>query len=78
MGNLFFHLKTTLMTYYLIHQESELRLIPVRPELEESFSQRYGQQILASGESPLEVLQKFDELPLVFCEDWWPRFALPA
>jgi hypothetical protein len=66
------------MTYYLIYQEKELRLIPVRQELEDAFCQRYSQRILASGDSPLEVLRTFDDLPLVFCEDWWPRFALPA
>jgi len=56
------------MTYYLIYQEKELRLIPVRPEQEEVFCQRYAYRILASGESPLEVLRAFDALPLVFCD----------
>ena len=67
-GNLFFHRKTTVMTYYLIYQENELRLIPVRPEQEESFSQRYAQRVLATGLSPLEALRTFDALPLVFCD----------
>jgi len=56
------------MTYYLIYQEKELRLIPVRPEQEEYFCQHYAHRILASGESPLEVLRVFDALPLVFCD----------
>ncbi|WP_188928924.1 hypothetical protein [Puia dinghuensis] len=56
------------MTYYLIYQENELRLIPVRPEQEEDFCQRFAQRILASGTSPLEALQVFDDLPLVFCD----------
>ena len=31
---------STVMTYYLIYQENELRLIPVRPEQKDCFSQR--------------------------------------
>jgi hypothetical protein len=56
------------MTYYLIYQEKELRLIPVRPEQQEAFCDRYTYRILASGESPLEVLRAFDALPLVFSD----------
>ena len=56
------------MTYYLIYQEKELRLIPVRPEQEESFNWHNAQRILATGQSPLEVLRAFDALPLVFCD----------
>jgi hypothetical protein len=41
------------MTYYLIFQESTLRLIPVRPEQEEAFCRLYAQRVLASGERPL-------------------------
>jgi len=56
------------MTYYLIYQENELRLIPVKPDQEESFCWRNAQRILASGQSPLEVLRAFDAMPLVFCD----------
>ena len=56
------------MTYYLIYQENELRIIPVRPEQEEAFAWRNAQRILATGESPLEVLRTFDALPVIFCD----------
>ena len=56
------------MTYYLIYQEEELRLIPVRPEEREAFCDRNAHRILTSGESPLEALQAFDALPLVFSD----------
>jgi hypothetical protein len=54
------------MTYYLIFKENQLRLIPVKPEQEEMFCHCYAHRILASGESPLEVLRAFDALPLIF------------
>jgi hypothetical protein len=68
VGNLFFNRKQSAMTYYLIFQEHTLRLVPVLPEQEEIFCQLNLQRILASGESPMEVLQAFDALPLVFCD----------
>jgi hypothetical protein len=55
------------MKYYLIHQEGELRLIPVTPEQEIDFLLQYSLQILASGETIREVLQIFHEMPLIFC-----------
>ena len=55
------------MKYYLIHQESELRLIPVAPEQEIDFLLQYSLQILASGETILEVMRAFHEMPLIFC-----------
>jgi hypothetical protein len=51
----------------LIHQENELRLIPVMPEQEIEFFLQFSLQILASGEAILEVLRIFDEMPLIFC-----------
>jgi hypothetical protein len=56
------------MTYYLIFRENELRLVPILPEQEELFCQHNEHRILASGDSPLEVLRKFDALPLIFCD----------
>jgi hypothetical protein len=54
------------MKYYLIHQENELHVIPVTPEREIDFLLEYSQQILVSGETLREVLQAFDEMPLIF------------
>ena len=68
MGNLFFNRKQSAMTYYLIFQEHALQIIPVRPEQEEIFCQVNVPRILASGDSPLEVLRAFEALPLVFCD----------
>jgi hypothetical protein len=55
------------MKYYLIHQENELRMIPVTPEREIEFLLEYSQQVLVSGETIREVLRAFDEMPLIFC-----------
>jgi hypothetical protein len=55
------------MKYYLIHQENELRLIPVKPEQEIDFVLHYSLQILASGETIKEVLRTFDEIPFILC-----------
>jgi hypothetical protein len=52
-------------TYYLIFRENQLRLIPIRSQDEELFCQHNAHRILASGSSPLEVLNKFDALPLI-------------
>jgi hypothetical protein len=38
------------MSIYLIMQENELHLHEARPEQEEAFQFRYGQQILMSGD----------------------------
>jgi hypothetical protein len=53
------------MKYYLIHQENELQVIPVTPEREIDFLLEHSQQILVSGETLREVLQAFDEMPLI-------------
>jgi hypothetical protein len=55
------------MKYYLIHQENELRMIPVTPERETEFVLEHIQQILVSGKTILEVLRAFLEMPLIFC-----------
>jgi hypothetical protein len=55
------------MKYYLIHQENELRAIPVRPEQEIDFVIEYSQQILVSGETLQKVLRAFDEMPFIIC-----------
>jgi hypothetical protein len=55
------------MTVYLIKEENELHIYQVQPEQEAAFQLKYGSQILMSGENILEVLRKFDELPVIFC-----------
>jgi hypothetical protein len=42
------------MKYYLIHQEGELRLIPVTPEQEIDFLLEYSLQILSSARLSLK------------------------
>ena len=64
------------MAYYLVYKENTFRLIPVRAEQEEAFCRLYAQQVLASGESPLEALRAFDALPLVFCDGLRPSLFL--
>jgi hypothetical protein len=54
------------MKYYLIHQEGELKLIPVTPEQKIDFLLQYNLQIFASGETIWEVQQIFHEMPLIF------------
>ena len=51
----------------MIHQEIELRMIPVSPEREIEFVLEHSQQILVSGETIREVLRAFHEMPLIFC-----------
>jgi hypothetical protein len=55
------------MTIYLIKRENELHLCQVRPEQEATFQQKYGQQILMSGDTIQDVLRKFNEMPVIFC-----------
>ena len=55
------------MTVYFIKEENELHIYQVQSEQEAVFMQKYGKQVLMSGESILEVLRKFDEMPVTFC-----------
>jgi hypothetical protein len=63
-------------TYYLIFRKNALRLIPILAEHEEIFVQANAHRILASGETILEALRKFDALPLVFCDGLVPSLFL--
>ena len=56
------------MRIYLIIQDHELHIFPVRPEQEHSFREWYGPRILMVGDNIPEVLRAFDEMPLVFEE----------
>lgn len=48
--------------YYIIQENSELKIIKVMPEQEEIFLEEYKEKILCSGESIAEALQNFDKL----------------
>ncbi|MBN9386145.1 MAG: hypothetical protein J0H74_35635 [Chitinophagaceae bacterium] len=53
------------MLYFLIKIENELQVRSVMPEDELLFRLLYGQKILVEGGSIPDVLQQFDELPLI-------------
>ena len=44
--------------------------MPILRKNEAAFRLLYDQQILVEGSSILDVLKQFDELPLVFEEEW--------
>lgn len=48
--------------YYIIQENSELKIIKVKPEQEEVFLQEYKAKILCYGDSLAEALQNFDKL----------------
>jgi lipid A disaccharide synthetase len=48
---------------YIVKEEKELKIITVRADQEVYFQADYAGKILASGNSTLEVLLKFNELP---------------
>ena len=56
------------MTVYLIKNENELQIHQVRPEQETRFLALHGDKVLMTGETAIEVLTKFDELPVIFCD----------
>jgi hypothetical protein len=55
------------MTVYLIKKENELQIHQIWPEQEVGFLALHGDKILMSGESIIEVLRAFDELPVIIC-----------
>jgi hypothetical protein len=55
------------MTVYLIKKENELQIHQVQPEQETRFLALHGDKVLMTGETAIEVLTKFDELPVIFC-----------
>jgi hypothetical protein len=48
---------------YIVQEGKEFKIITVRPDQEVFFQADYTGRILASGNSTLEVLLKFNELP---------------
>jgi hypothetical protein len=61
-GNYFFHFKNTVMTY-IVKEGKELKIITVQVHQEAFFLADYADRILASGNSTMEALMKFGELP---------------
>ncbi len=55
------------MTVYLIKKENELQIHQVQPEQEVRFLALHGDKVLMTGESAVDVLTKFDELQVIFC-----------
>ncbi len=55
------------MTFYLIKEKDELQIHPVWPDQEIRFLAVYGDRILLTGDSIVEVLTRFDRLPVIIC-----------
>ncbi len=58
------------MLYFLVKKGNELHVTPVPPAEEDMFRLLHHGYILAEGTSVLDVLQQFDEMPVVI-EDAW-------
>ena len=55
------------MTVYLIKKENELQIHQVQPDQEVRFLALHGDKVLMTGKTAIEVLTKFDKLPVIFC-----------
>ena len=53
------------MKTYIVKEKDELKIIQVRPELEEAFQEQYGGMILFSGDSIQDVLIQFGQSPVI-------------
>jgi hypothetical protein len=53
------------MTVYLIKEKEELQVHQVQPDREVAFLAEKGDKILLWGDSIVDVLRKFEELPIV-------------
>ncbi|MDO6433272.1 hypothetical protein Q4E93_21860 [Flavitalea sp. BT771] len=53
------------MLYFLIKKGNELHIMRIHPKDEVLFRLFYDQQILVEGNSALDVLAKFHDLPLI-------------
>ena len=53
------------MRTYIVKQENALKIIQVRPELEEAFQAEYAGKILFSGNSIQDVLIQFGQSPVI-------------
>jgi hypothetical protein len=66
----FFHSQNLPMLYFLIKLENELQIRPVHQDNESTFRLVYGIQILVEGVSIPDILQQFNQLPIVMCEEF--------
>ncbi len=53
------------MKTYIVKEENELKIIQVKPELEEVFQEQYGGMVLFSGDSIQDVLIQFGKSPVI-------------
>ncbi len=53
------------MKTYIVKEKDGLKIIQVRPELEEAFQQQYGGMVLFSGNSIQDVLIRFGQSPVI-------------
>ena len=53
------------MKTYIVKEKDELKIIQVKPELEEAFQTRYGGMVLFSGDSIQDVLIQFGQSPVI-------------
>jgi hypothetical protein len=61
----FIHFKNTVMKTYIVKEENQLKIIQVKPELEEAFQAHYAGTILFSGDSIQDVLTQFGQSPVI-------------
>lgn len=61
----FSHFKTGVMRTYIVKENDQLKLIQVRPELEEAFQAEYAGKVLFAGDSIQDVLIQFGQNPVI-------------
>jgi|SRR6185437_1168955 len=61
----FIHFKICVMRTYIVKEDDQLKLIQVRPELEEAFHAEYSDKVLFSGDSIQDVLIQFGHNPVI-------------
>jgi len=50
------------MKYYIVHENGQLKIIRVKPELAAAFLAEYAGRILCSGDSIAEALIRFGQV----------------
>ena len=53
------------MQTYIVKEEDQLKIIQVRPELEDAFQAQYAGKVLFSGDSIQDVLIQFGQFPVI-------------
>lgn len=56
------------MKTYIVKESDGLKIIQVRPELEQAFQADYGDKVLFSGDSIQDVLVQFGQSPVIIDE----------